>query len=121
MAVLGVAGFFGFREIKQIAAESAGKVESTSTNRKGDGSTKDISATAEVPFETKVKESGALRVGTSSVVQKGVPGEKIVTYTVTYKDGQEVSRKVKREIITKRPLDEITVRGTFTPPPDARQ
>lgn len=65
-----------------------------------------------VPFETNVTYSDSMLVGNSTVTQKGVNGEKNVTYEVTYVDGKEESRKVVKEEIIKEAVNQIVVQGS---------
>ena len=43
---------------------------------------------------------------------EGAPGEKEVTYLVTYVDGEEESREKDSEEVTKEPVSEVVLRGT---------
>ncbi|MBP5427511.1 MAG: G5 domain-containing protein [Clostridiales bacterium] len=65
-----------------------------------------------VPFKSRKKENINLDRLISRVIQKGVPGEREITYQITYHDGKEVSRDIEKNVITKKPVDEITEVGT---------
>ncbi len=75
-------------------------------------STREVTETEEVPYETTYEDSDDLYEGETSVSQKGVKGEKKVTYKVTYENGEEVSREKVSEEVTKEPVKEIILRGT---------
>ena len=78
-----------------------------------------------VPFETITKQTDALYEGESEVTQKGVDGQKKVTYKLTYQDGKlvdkspeqtEIIRAVQneeKEVGTKK-KQVVTDEGTFS-------
>ena len=57
------------------------------------------------------------KVGTSRVVQKGVPGVELVNYTVTMVNGVEVDRTPGISVLVTPPQDEIVAVGALTIPP----
>lgn len=66
--------------------------------------------TEEVPYETRyvgVEQDGA----EPYVITPGQPGEKVVTYRLTLRDGVEASREAVGEEITVQPVDEVVCRG----------
>ena len=66
----------------------------------------------EVPFDTVEKDDSSLNEGTSKVVKKGVVGKDLVTYSVTFIDGKESSRKeVSRTTVTAA-MDKVIANGT---------
>lgn len=73
---------------------------------------KEETVTETIPFKTVKKDAPDLYVGTESVFQEGENGEKSVTYTITYKDGQEESRTVKSETVIKEAINKIIRVGT---------
>lgn len=111
---------FGMLWVKRVAiwqlinSSMAGRVDVVEGRSSDD--VREVVEVVEIPFKTQTKTTTALREGTSSVVQKGVPGEKTVHYMVIYKDGKETERKFKFERITKKAVDEVTVRGTLVAP-----
>lgn len=72
--------------------------------------------TVAIPFETEYQDAPNWRVGEESVAQEGQDGEKEVTYAI-YKDknGNEVSRKVYAEKVTRSVTNKIIYKGTFVP------
>ncbi len=74
--------------------------------------TEEVTETEEVPYETTYKDSSDLYEGETSVSQKGVNGEKEVTYKVTYENGEETGREKVSEEVTKEPVNEIILQGT---------
>ncbi len=68
---------------------------------------KTIKVQEEIPYESKEKENKALASGTKKLVQKGVPGEKTVSYKICYEDGVEVSREKLSEKVTTQPIAQI--------------
>ena len=65
-----------------------------------------------VAYETKTIEDSTIEYGQSEVRTEGSYGEKTYTYDVTYKNGEEVSRKKVKEEIAKQPTDRIIAKGT---------
>lgn len=72
---------------------------------------KEIEETAEINYNTVKRLSGSLAPGEVVVVRDGENGEKTVTYKVEYKDGEEVSREVIGETVTKAPVDKVVDYG----------
>lgn len=66
---------------------------------------------AEIPFETKTVKTAALAAGEKKVKTEGEKGTKTLTYEVAYKDGQEISRELISENITKQPQTEVVEVG----------
>lgn len=73
---------------------------------------KEEAKTEEVPFETEYQDTDSLYEGETQVKTQGVPGEKEAAYQVTYVDGQEESRELLSEKVTKEPVSEVVLRGT---------
>ena len=61
----------------------------------------------EIPYESKERENKALASGTKKLVQKGVPGEKTVSYKILYEDGKEISREKLSENVKVKPIAQI--------------
>jgi len=66
----------------------------------------------DIPFPVEEKEDRSLFQGQSRVLQKGKPGEKAVTYIVTYRNNLEESRRVEHEEILREPAPQIVAKGT---------
>jgi len=64
-------------------------------------------------FKTVVKKDQSLPNTHRKTVQTGQKGERQITTTVIYENNKEVSRKVVKDEITKKPLDTIIVQGTY--------
>ncbi len=66
------------------------------------------------PIDYKVVKQydNTLEKGNNHVDQKGINGEKVVTYKVKRIDGEEVSRSIVNSEVTKQPQNEILVIGT---------
>ncbi|WP_308729194.1 transglycosylase family protein [Arthrobacter sp. MYb227] len=82
--------------------------------------TKKVTETEKISHETKtVKDAKALE-GTKKTVTKGVDGERTLTYTVTLRDGKEVSKDLDdKTVTTKAVTEEISV-GTKEKPKPAK-
>ena len=80
----------------------------TDLKEKADYSVKDVTVTETIHFETKYKHDNNRYEDEGTIVlQKGENGEKVVTYEVVTKDGVEVTRTLKSEMITKEPVERI--------------
>lgn len=65
-----------------------------------------------VEYETERIDTDELPLGEERTIQEGVDGYTTVTYTVTYEDGEEVSREETDREVTP-PVDEIIEVGTY--------
>lgn len=66
-----------------------------------------------VKFTSTTKYSSAMLKGTKKVTQKGVNGTKTVVYKDKVVNGEVQSSTVESEIVTKKPITEITTVGTL--------
>ncbi len=76
-----------------------------------------ITTTEAIPYTSRVTEVQTIPRGTKEIAQYGQNGEKTITYTVTYRNGEEISREKSGESTTKYPVEEIStlgVGGTLT-------
>lgn len=71
-----------------------------------------IIETAEIDYKTEKIETNDLYVGETKVQQKGEKGEKRLTYSVTYLNGEESSRELVSTEVTKEPVNKIVLVGT---------
>lgn len=76
------------------------------------------SYTVTIPHETTRCTDAAAPEGTEAVLTEGVDGELLCTADVTYVNGEEVSRQVHSEVVTRNPVTEIIGVGTAAPEPD---
>jgi uncharacterized protein YabE (DUF348 family) len=75
--------------------------------------TKVLKESLAVDFKTVTKYNSSLANTKQKVLQEGKAGQKQITYSVVYEDGQEVSRKAVSETVIKKPIDKILVKGTY--------
>lgn len=73
---------------------------------------KQIVKEEEIAYETVYESSSSLYSGQTSVKQEGQNGTKELTYEVTYVDGEEESRELVSEEVTKEPVNRIILQGT---------
>jgi uncharacterized protein YabE (DUF348 family)/3D (Asp-Asp-Asp) domain-containing protein len=69
-----------------------------------------------INYKTIVKKDNNMLSTQKKVVREGRKGEKQVTVYVTYENGKEVSRKIIKEEISKKPIDKIVAQGTISKP-----
>lgn len=99
---------------KNTALTDGIKVDITRVEKKA------ITQSAPVNFNTVVKNDTSMLKSQKKVLQEGEKGEKQITTNVVYENGKETSRKVIKEIITKKPKDKIIAQGTLSPTPISR-
>lgn len=68
--------------------------------------------TVSIDYETEKVKTNDLYVGETKVEQKGEKGEKRLTYSVTYLNGEESERELVSEEVTKEPVNKIVLVGT---------
>ncbi len=73
--------------------------------------------TEEVAIESPVEteDDFTLTLGTTKVIDPGVPGRKVVTYEVIFTNGIESSRKVIQEVIVTEPTPKKVAKGRKAP------
>ena len=67
----------------------------------------------EVPFETEYVQTNKMLKGEEKVATEGVNGELKHTATITYFNGQEVSREIIATEQTAEPVNQVIKQGTF--------
>ncbi|TQS76319.1 M23 family metallopeptidase [Ornithinibacillus gellani] len=78
--------------------------------------TKEEKQEKNVAFETEVIDSKDMYKGDEKLEQKGKKGKKEVVYSISLKNGKEVSKKKTAEKVIKKPVDKIIVKGTKVVP-----
>lgn len=68
--------------------------------------------TEDIAFKTITKEDAKIGWREKKVEQKGELGKKEIKYSITYKNGQEISRLPLEKNIVSEPVTEIIVQGT---------
>lgn len=76
--------------------------------------TETITKTETIEYSSKTVEDPTLAKGKKKVVQYGSNGTRKVKIKITYKNGEEYSRKVISSEVTKQPVNEIIHIGTKT-------
>ena len=71
-----------------------------------------LTRTVRIPFSTKMVSDSSMPKGTQKIRTRGVAGVKTLTYQVTVTNGQQTSKKLIREEITKQPVTQVTAVGT---------
>lgn len=79
--------------------------------------TKTVTSTESIKYETKQQNDSSLEKGKTAVVKKGQNGVRIITYKETYKDGGLVSKEKVSSAVTKQPVDKVIKVGTMEPKP----
>ena len=71
-----------------------------------------LQETKAIDFATEIKSSNELDKGVKKVIQTGKTGEKVITSSVVYENGKEVSRNLVSEEFKSQPVKEIIALGT---------
>lgn len=77
--------------------------------------TKENEVIEEIAFNEIVVDDYKTKVGETRVISEGVEGEKKITYTITYEDGNEISRVITSDEIIVEPTDKVVAQGIFDP------
>ena len=92
--------------------KKAAKNKITYTGAKAVVTTKEVTKTEEVAFQTREVENALLAEGVRRVKTAGQKGVRTIVETVTYTDGVETGREVKSNTITTPAVDEVVEVGT---------
>ena len=92
--------------------KKAAKNKITYTGSKAVVTTKEVTKTEEVAFQTREVENALLAEGVRRVKTAGQKGVRTIVETVTYTDGKETGREVKSNTITTPAVDEVVEVGT---------
>ena len=66
----------------------------------------------EIKFTEKTEKTNTLTKGQSKIKQKGVNGEKVLTYEDKYIDGELAESTLVNTVVTKEPVEQIKLIGT---------
>lgn len=73
---------------------------------------KTLKETKAINFATEIKNSNELDQGVKKVIQKGQKGRKVITSSVVYENGKEISRNLVSEKLASKPVKQIIALGT---------
>lgn len=74
--------------------------------------TKTVTVTETIDYDTTTKTDSSMEIGDSRIETEGVDGERLVTYKITYVNGEEQSREELSSAVTKEPVTEVKYVGT---------
>ena len=77
--------------------------------------TKENEVIEKIAFNERVVDDYKTKVGETRIISEGVEGEKKIIYTITYEDGNEISRVITSEEIIVEPTDKVVAQGIFDP------
>lgn len=77
--------------------------------------TKENEVIEKIAFNEIVVDDYKTKVGETRIISEGVEGEKKIIYTITYEDGNEISRVITSEEIIVDPTDKVVAQGIFDP------
>lgn len=76
---------------------------------------KTVTVTETIGHDTQTKTDSDLEIGETRTETQGVDGEKVVTYKITYVNGEESAREELASTVTRQPVTEVKYTGTKTP------
>ncbi len=85
------------------------------TYRNVDVTINSVVQTEEIDFNKEVTKDSKIATGTEFVLKPGVTGTQVVTYSVKFVDGIEVSRHVVSKVVKEQPVDAVVIQGTGDP------
>ncbi|WP_344178314.1 G5 domain-containing protein [Kribbella lupini] len=71
-----------------------------------------VVVTRAVAFKRVTKQDASLEVGTREVTKRGRAGVQRLTYEVTFTGGVQVGKRLVRQVVTRKPVAEVTSVGT---------
>lgn len=102
---------------EQVASDAARKLQEEAARQREEDLKKPVTKTETekevVKFKTTTREDGSLDKGKTRIDTEGMNGERTITYEVTYVEGKETGRKVITDEVTKKPVNEVKVIGTY--------
>ena len=99
-----------------ITKQPVNQIVSVATGEKPTYTVTTVTETEEIPYTSEEMETDLMYKGTKDVAQEGRNGTKEVTYEVTTdSDGNQISKTVVSEKVTKVMKPEIVTVGTFVP------
>ncbi|MCI1944913.1 3D domain-containing protein [Clostridium luticellarii] len=75
---------------------------------------KNVKESRPIEYETVLRQDTQIKYGTRKLLQEGQKGEKETVTRIIYEDGKEVSRKIVKEIIKRKPVQKVVAVGTLT-------
>ena len=81
--------------------------------------TKKVIKTESIPFETTERSDNSLTKGKTKTSRKGEDGERSIVYKVTYRGDQKIKTEKVSTSVTKKPVTQIKIIGTYVKPAPA--
>jgi len=116
LALLLIIGATTPKTIQSTNTNSKSLVTTQAKSTKPVISTKTITSTQPIAFTTITEQDPSLAKGSTSIKTHGVNGVETQTYTVTYSNGKETSRKLVSSVATTPPITEVVEQGTYVAP-----
>lgn len=71
-----------------------------------------------IPFKQVTVKDASLAKGKTQIRTRGVQGTERLTFEITYAGGKQVSKRLLRTVVTKRPVAQVRVVGTKVAQPE---
>jgi hypothetical protein len=106
----------GITAPKQPIVNQSIKLTTNKSQPANQVATKTETDTKAVPFTSTTVQDSSLAQGTSNVTTSGVNGVETLTYKVTLTNGSQTSKQLVSDVITTKPVTQITTVGTYVAP-----
>ena len=77
---------------------------------------KTVTQTKDIPFTSTTVQNSSLAKGTTKITTQGVDGVETLTYQDTYTNGKQTDQKLITDVITTKPVPQVTTVGTYVAP-----
>lgn len=74
--------------------------------------------TETIPFDETTAEDPSLPRGQTAIATVGQNGQRVRVYSVTLLNGKEIGRELLSDTVTVAPVAQVTLIGTYDPPPE---
>jgi hypothetical protein len=76
--------------------------------------------TQPIPYATLIRYSNDLERGQVKIESPGRPGQIVITYRVTYRNGKEIGREILNVNLVSNPVSQVELHGTLPPGPNVQ-
>lgn len=78
---------------------------------------KEVTIEESISYGTQYENDSSIYVGKKKVIKEGIKGTNKIIALISYENGEEISKDILSEEVTKEPVDEIVAKGTKALPP----
>ena len=97
---------------------TSAKPSPTASKKAPQTTKKVVTEVRQIPFKQVTVKDASLAKGKTEIRTRGVRGTKRLTFEITYAGGKQVSKRLLRTVVTKRPVTQVRVVGTKVAQPE---